>query len=304
LDIDVLDVARPTASIALFANADPWSWLRHAKDHDIPLFEASLLIAQDEYPALDVAKISADFHQLKAMAGALVTPDSQPLERLKSLNHFLFDAQGFSGNFLDYYNPRNSYLNDVLERKLGIPISLAVLYVELGRALGVELTGVSFPGHFLVRVPVEGGLIIIDPFNRGKSIGAEELKFRARSNAPTPANTERGDDDTAELSENELFTMLAPCDNRAVLVRMLHNLRSLYVNAGDTERALRVAHRLVQLTDAASERRDRGMLYLQIGAQHAARADLAAYLNAAPKAQDAHAVHEALLRAQHGPRLN
>jgi regulator of sirC expression with transglutaminase-like and TPR domain len=279
--------------LALLNHADPWHWLAQADDADIPLFEASILIALDEYPSLDVQAVRAKFDALVAQASDLASHVQQPLDRLKSLNQFLFDTQGFSGNFLDYYNPRNSYLNDVLDRKLGIPISLAVLYVEIGRSLGVDLAGVSFPGHFLVRLPVDGGLIIIDPFNRGKSIGSAELKYRASSNGGHE-----------ELSEDELFQLLAPCENKAVLVRMLYNLKTLYQNSNDHERALRVVHRLVQLTNAPQERRDRGMLYLAIGALHAARVDLAAYLASHPNASDEHEVRIALMQAQQGPRIN
>ncbi len=277
----------------MFVQPDPWRWLCEAKDDQISLLDASLLIAMDEYPLLDVAAIRSQFAELALAAEVAASGESAPLARLKSLNHFLFETQGFTGNFLDYYNPRNSYLNDVLERKLGIPISLAVIYIELGRSLGVDLSGVSFPGHFLVRVPVEGGLIIIDPFNRGKSIGADELKFRASSS---------GEEDAP--SEDELFQMLTPCDNKTVLIRMLNNLKSLYRSEKDHVRALRVVHRLVQMTDSVYERRDRGLLYCELGAHYAARADLAAYLAAHPNASDAADIRFALVAAQSGPRVN
>lgn len=279
--------------ISLWNHSDPWAWLARAEDHEISLLDASLLIALDEYPTLDIHAVRSQFGNLVQQARVFAKGASEPLALLKSLNHFLFENQGFSGNFLDYYNPRNSYLNDVLERKLGIPISLAVIYVELGRSLGVQLSGVSFPGHFLVRFPVNGGLIIIDPFNRGKSIGSAELRFRA-------SNEGAGD----EPSEDDLFQMLAPCENRAVLVRMLSNLKSLYQTQADHLRALRVVHRLVQLSDSTIERRDRGLLYLQIGAPHAAAEDLASYLRAHPGASDEIDVRQALLQAQRAPRLN
>ena len=277
----------------IFVQPDPWRWLCEAKDDQISLLDASLLIAMDEYPTLDVAAIRSQFAELAQAADMAADGQSGPLARLKSLNHFLFETQGFTGNFLDYYNPRNSYLNDVLERKLGIPISLAVIYIELGRSLGVDLSGVSFPGHFLVRVPVEGGLIIIDPFNRGKSIGADELKFRASGSGEIDAP-----------SEDELFRMLTPCDNKTVLIRMLNNLKSLYRSEKDNVRALRVVHRLVQMTGSVYERRDRGLLYIELGAHYAARADLSAYLVAHPNAGDAAEVRIALVAAQSGPRVN
>ena len=259
----MLNYVKPPAHI--FVQPDPWRWLCEAQDDQISLLDASLLIAMDEYPTLDVAAVRSQFAQLAQAADIAADGQSEPLARLKSLNHFLFETQGFTGNFLDYYNPRNSYLNDVLERKLGIPISLAVIYIELGRSLGVDLSGVSFPGHFLVRVPVEGGLIIIDPFNRGKSIGA---------------------------------------DNKTVLIRMLNNLKSLYRGEKDSVRALRVVHRLVQMTGSVYERRDRGLLYIELGAHYAAHADLSAYLAAHPNASDAADVRIALVAAQSGPKVN
>ena len=281
------------AQTQMFVQPDPWLWLCEAQDDQISLLDASLLIAMDEYPKLDVAAIRGQFAQLAHAADVAAGGQNGPLARLKSLNHFLFETQGFTGNFLDYYNPRNSYLNDVLERKLGIPISLAVIYIELGRSLGVDLSGVSFPGHFLVRVPVEGGLIIIDPFNRGKSIGADELKFRAS-----------GAGEEEAPSEDELFRMLTPCDNKTVLIRMLNNLKSLYRGEKDHVRALRVVHRLVQMTGSVYERRDRGLLYIELGAHYAARADLSSYLAAHPNAADAADVRLSLLSAQTGPRVN
>ena len=277
----------------IFVQPDPWRWLCEAQDEEISLLDASLLIAMDEYPTLDVAAVRSQFAELAQAADLAAGGHSEPLARLKSLNHFLFETHGFTGNFLDYYNPRNSYLNDVLERKTGIPISLAVIYIELGRSLGVDLSGVSFPGHFLVRVPVEGGLIIIDPFNRGKSIGADELKFRASGSGEIEAP-----------SQDELFQMLTPCDNKTVLIRMLNNLKSLYRGEKDSVRALRVVHRLVQMTDSLYERRDRGLLYIEVGAYYAARADLAAYLAAHPNAADAVDVRLALVAAQSGPKVN
>jgi regulator of sirC expression with transglutaminase-like and TPR domain len=281
------------AGAAMLDHPDPWRWLCEADDSEVSLLDAALLIAKDEYPTLDVTAIRGQFAQLAHAADLAADGQSGALARLKSLNHFLFDTQGFTGNFLDYYNPRNSYLNDVLERKLGIPISLAVIYIELGRRLGVEVAGVSFPGHFLVRVPVEGGLIIIDPFNRGKSIGADELKFRAS-----------GSGEAVAPSEDELFQMLAPCDNKTVVIRMLNNLKSLYRGDNDHLRALRVGNRLVQLTGSVYEQRDRGLMYLEIGASRSARNDLSAYLAACPNARDASDIRLALLDAQNGPQLH
>jgi regulator of sirC expression with transglutaminase-like and TPR domain len=280
------------SAAALLQRQDPWDWLATAQDDDIPLLAAVLLIAKDEYPTLDVDAYMQRFIDWQSQLAARLGPDFDVIEALKQLNYFLFEELGFSGNVMDFYDPRNSFLNDVIERKLGIPISLAVLYVEFGRSVGVKAQGVSFPGHFLVRVPVKDGVIVIDPFHRGKSIGSHELQLRAR-------RAGAGDD----VDERSLFELLAPASHRAILIRMLHNLKGAYLERKDTVRALRVCHRLVQLnSDEPSERRDRGLLYLEMGAGNAASADLRAYLEHAADASDVDQVQDALVRAQLLPR--
>lgn len=259
----------------LLSHAQPWEWLAQAKDEQIPLVEATLLIARDEYPELSVAAYLAQMQQLTDTLQAQLPSGDDPLVKLRTLNHFLFDTAGFSGNFLDYYDPRNSYFNEVLDRRLGIPITLAVLYVELGRRIGVDLDGVSFPGHFLVRMDVDGGLIVLDPYHCGKSVGADELKLRAR--------TMLGHD---EPDDQLLFEMLTPARNRSVLTRMLHNLKALYGESGNTEKALRCADRIVSLDPQPTDIRDRGLLYHSIGAHTAARRDLERYLQTQKDASD------------------
>lgn len=269
---------------SVLRTADPWSWLAQADDAEVPLFEAALVLARDEYPGLRVRHCLEQMQQLEAgLQEALGAAEDDVLARLRALNRFLFDTQGFSGNFLDYYDPRNSYLNDVLDRKLGIPITLSVLYVELGRRIGVELDGVSFPGHFLVRMDVEGGLIVLDPYHRGKSVGSDELKLRARAMV--------GHD---EPDDNALYQMLKPAQNKAVLVRMLHNLKALYAERKELDKALRCADRIVRLDPQPNEIRDRGLLYQAIGAQAAAARDFAAYLEHGKEASDAEKIEEAL----------
>jgi regulator of sirC expression with transglutaminase-like and TPR domain len=282
----------PSCQIVLQAS-DPWHWLTNAPDREIPLLTSVLLIAKDEYPGLDVPACLARFDAWQVLLSSRLEPGAEIVDSLRKLNHFMFEELGFSGNFMDYYDPRNSFLNDVFERKLGIPISLSVLYVALGRSLGMPVDGVSFPGHFLVSVAIDGGVIVIDPFQRGKSIGSHELKLRARAAGV-------GD----EFEESQLFELLAPATNRAMLVRMLYNLKASFLERKDTLRALRICHRLVQLTGSDLERRDRGMLYLEMGAGAAASADLRHYLDENPKAEDAEAVQAAMVSAQLLPRAS
>lgn len=271
----------------LGTRTDPWGWLRQADPAELPLFEAGLLMACDAYPDLDPERYldRFDTHVQTLQAGAASAASA--IDGLRLLNRYLFDQQGFSGNFLDYYDPRNSYLHEVLDRKLGIPISLSVLYMELGQRLGLKLEGVSFPGHFLVRLPVDGGLIVLDPFHGGKSVGAEELKLRARNVLGQES-----------LTDADLRGLLGPAERREVLVRMLVNLKGIYSQREEPERALIACDRLVQLTGDIAERRDRGLLYQAVGAHAAAAVDLEAYLKARARAEDADAVRAALIDAR------
>lgn len=263
---------------SLLEMESPWAWLARASDADIPLDEAALLIARDEYPSLNMQSYLSRLreHQQHLMVrlgdGAQI---DEPLTRVVALNAYLFEDQGFSGEALDYYDPRNSYLSDVLDRRRGIPISLSLLYVLLARSVGLQADGVSFPGHFLVRLPVEDGVLVLDPYHRGRSLGTEELRQRAWS----VQSGERPDDEA-------LIDMLEPSDNRSILARMLRNLKSIYVEQEDWDRALRVADRLVSLVGGAEEWRDRGLLYRVIGAEAAALRDLRQYLELQPEARE------------------
>ena len=187
---------------------------------------------------------------------------------MAAINRHLFEELGFAGNNEHYYDPRNSYLNEVFERRLGIPISLAVVQIEVARRLGVPLDGVSFPGHFLVRLPVDDGILVMDPFNRGRPLDADELRQRARPHL----NGEAPDD-------RALFQILKPATHRAILMRMLRNLHGVYAERDDWERAARSADRILSLSpDNADALRDRGLAYRKMGYRQGARADLARYL--------------------------
>lgn len=273
-----MDIRRQTAE---------WDALSTLPDEDIPLLRATLMIASDEYPELDIAAYesicSGYERELAPQLAAL--DDTQA--RLARINRYLFDELGFAGNQNDYYDPRNSYLNDVLDRKLGIPISLGIVQMELARRMGVPLEGVSFPGHFLVRLPVDDGLLVLDPYHKGRSIDAHELKLRARPHL--------GGND---IDDQQLLQILAPASHRAILTRMLRNLKGLYVERETWDKALRCADRLVRLDpDGADELRDRGQLYARLGHGGAARSDLARYLQMRPEADDVDAMRVALIEA-------
>ncbi len=282
-----IDTERPAPAAA-------WTFLRRARDEEIPLVWAALTVARDEYPDLDVDGYE---RQVSGLARHLLDRrhSSDPVAGVRAINAFLFDELGFAGNQNDYYDPRNSYLNDVIDRKLGIPISLGVLQIALGQGLGLDMRGVSFPGHFLVSLPVDGGVLVLDPFHRGRSVDLAELKARARPHM--------GDQD---VQDDEVRNLLAPATNRAILARMLRNLKALYTERGDFERALRCTDRLLTLDPAQpQELRDRGLLYLRVGHTSAGREDLIRYLSTQPAAEDADRVREILVDAGLSPkRLN
>lgn len=262
-----------------------WNALATLDDDALPLLPAALLIARDEYPGLDAracdALVQAHVDHLRVEVDAI---DPTAL-KMAAINRHLFDEVGYSGNHDAYYDPRNSYLNQVLERRLGNPISLAMVQMEVARRLGIPLDGVSFPGHFLVRLPVDGGLLVMDPFNGGRPLAVEELRERARPHL----GGEVPDD-------GMLLQILDPAPHRAILARVLRNLYGVYSEAGEWDRAARSADRVLRLLPDESEAlRDRGLAYLELGHLAGARQDLSTYLQRAPEANDAGTVRERLV---------
>lgn len=261
-----------------------WSDLAGLTDDQVPLLGSTLLIAHDEYPDLNAAAcdalVEAHVASLRPEVEAI---DSAPL-KMQAINHRLFNELGYAGNHDEYYDPRNSYMNEVLIRRLGNPISLAVVQLEVARRLGVPLDGVSFPGHFLVRLPVDDGVLVMDPFNRGRPLNADELRQRARPHF--------GED----VPDDALLQILTPAPPRAILVRMLRNLHALYTESGDWARAVRCTDRILRLTpDNAEALRDRGLGYSELGHSAGAHHDLGRYLQLNPEAQDADAIRSRMV---------
>lgn len=182
----------------------------------IPLFEAAASIAVDAYPSLDLQSSLAAFDQLARQLGDDCRGAATETARLQRLLRFFYGRQGFGGNVDDYYDPDNSYLHRVLESRRGIPITLAVLLVEFGRHVGLDLDGVSFPGHFLVRVNLHEGIVVVDPFT-GASLDVDELTRRAAPHG------------------GELEQLLRPAGARQILLRMLNNLRAIHAEHGETD---------------------------------------------------------------------
>ena len=259
-----------------------WQEIAAAADESIDLAEAALVIASQEYPDLDISRYRARLDEMGATLRGRVPEDMSRAERILSLNRYLFDELGFSGNDAEYYDVRNSYLNEVLDRRLGIPITLSVVYLEIGRRVGLVLHGVAFPGHFLVKCQVRDGAIVLDPYARGSSLSLDDLCSRLRSlrNGVDPA-------------PDEIRTMLAIASNKEILARMLRNLKGIYLQHREFTKAVAVMDRLVALAPrAADEYRDRGRVYLEIECFRAALADFRSYLVLKPDAEDAGLVQQ------------
>ncbi len=250
----------------------------------IPLFEAALSIAQDDDPELDLAACQIDIDKFAARLRRRLPADIAPIPKLRLLNNFFYQELGFGGNLNDYYNPNNSYLHKVLETRRGIPISLAVIYMELAQQIGLDVKGISFPGHFLMKLSVKNGDIILDPFN-GASLSREDIEERLESFF---ANGR-------EPNDPPLASYLENASSRAILVRMLRNLKSLFAEHPHWEQFLNVQQRLVLLLpDEVAERRDRGLAYANLDCPQAALQDLEAYLDECPQAADADSVRRRL----------
>lgn len=269
-----------------------------ADDAHFALTEAAISLAQDEVPALDAQMVLAEIDAVAQTLKRRIPADVVPVQKLRFLNRYFFQELGFAGNVNDYYASANSYLHEVLRTRRGIPISLAVLYIELATQIGLTARGVSFPGHFLVKVKMPQGEVVIDPFT-GHSLSREEL-----DELLVPYRKRQGLEGDFEVPLG-LFLQAAP--PREVVARMLRNLKEIHRAAEDWTRLLAVQQRLViLLPQSCEEVRDRGLTYAELGLDELAAADLAAYLRQAGPAEDRAAMAERLrsLRGARGRRLH
>jgi len=256
----------------------------------IDLARAALAIAHEEYPDLDEARYLRALDDLAAQVVRGLPPGALAERRVGRLTSVLFHELGFSGNEADYYDPRNSFLNEVIERRTGIPITLSVLYIEVGRRCGLKVDGVLFPGHFLCKVTLDEGELIVDPFHRGQILSLSELKRRL----------------TAAMGDEARFDrrVLRPARTREILSRMLQNLRSIYLNKRDLPRALSCVDRLLLFVpDDVRVLRDRARLYEMLGGEQAAAGDLERVLSLDPNASDARTLRARLERLRGSGRL-
>ena len=257
-----------------------------AEDQGFALLEAAIAVAQDDHPQLDPQGVLSQVDALGERLRRRVPADAVVLQKLRFLNRFFFQDLGFAGNVNNYYDPRNSYVHEVLQTRRGIPITLALLYIELASHIGLNARGVAFPGHFLVKLRAGQGEVIIDPMS-GQSLSRAELEERLG-----PYRRARGLTGEFEVPLG-LFLQAAP--PRDTLARLLRNLKEIHRAAEDWPRLLAVCERLVLLLPQAwDERRDRGLVLAQLGRDAAAAQDLAEYLTHEPQAEDAAPLRERL----------
>ncbi|GAB4216578.1 MAG: tetratricopeptide repeat protein [Rhodoferax sp.] len=251
-------------------------------DAQFPLLETAISLAQDEYPELDVAQVLGDLDQLLARLRRRIPTQAQALQRLRALNQFLYRDLGFAGNVNHFSDPDNSFIHVVLRTRRAIPISLAVIWLELAQAIGLNVRGISFPGHFLVKVNLAEGQVVIDPLT-GLSLSREQLVERLEPYRPVTG--------LLDTDEAPLGLYLQAAQPREIIARMLNNLRDIHCAQEDWPRLLAVLDRLIVLQpDVWPVFRDRGLVYAELGQRGRALEDLQTYLDNMPQASDHQAI--------------
>lgn len=251
------------------------------RDEEIDLAHAVLLLAKQRYPDLAIEPYLAQIDAIAAAVRRHLGEDADPRRIVAELNRQLFEVEGFRGNERDYYDPRNSYLNEVLDRKLGIPITLSLVYMEVARCVPLPALGVGLPGHFVVKVPTPEGDILLDPFSGGKELSEADCQ-------------ERLDRVYGGLLRLEK-SMLLPVTKRQMLVRILNNLKTIYLTQGEFDRALDAIHSILVLEPSSlPDLRDRGLLYYRQNRWAEALSDLRKYLMLAHDADDREQIKQAV----------
>ena len=249
---------------------------------DFDLATGALLVASIDDPNVDIDGCRANLDRMAEAARARMHSEAGPLEELNAVTDLLFGVIGFAGNRDDYYDPNNSYLHQVLDRRLGIPITLSLLCIEVGRRAGVPVLGIGMPGHFLVRHRDEENYFV-DAFNGGLLMNRAECGAVLRQAA--------GED--ARLEEHHLN----PVTPREILARVLRNLKAIYWHREEFDRCITTIGALMAvLPDRPEEQRDRGVVHLKAGNHQQSADDFAAYIEAAPHADDIETVRNALSR--------
>ncbi len=250
-------------------------------DEQIDLAKAALYIAQEEYPNLDPEEYINALDTMAAELQDRLPGQRYPLRIIQAINSYLYDDLGFTGNVTDYYDPRNSFFNQVIERRIGIPITLSLIYLEVAKRVDFPMVGVGMPGHFLIRPDLPEMEIFVDAFNRGEVMFPQDCQERL----------------TKIYAQSVMLQpeFLESVSNRQFLVRMLTNLKVIYLQKEDLEKALAAVERILLLfPEMTGELRDRGLIYYQMGRWTAAVTDLEDYLDKVPNAEDAPVIRRLL----------
>ena len=243
------------------------------RDEEIDLGRGALVLAKQRYPDMAIEPYLAALDAIAAAVRRHLGEDADPRRMVAQLNRQLYEVEGFRGNERDYYDPRNSYLNEVLDRKVGIPISLSIVYMEVGRRIALPVVGVGLPGHFLVRVLTTEGDLLIDPFAGGAELTEDDCQERL----------DRVYGGLLRLEKK----MLQPVTKKQILVRILNNLKTIYMSQGEFEAARDVVQNILALEPSSmSDLRDRGLLYYRENRFDEALSDLRKYLMLATNAED------------------
>ena len=267
-----------------------------SEDAHFPLTEAAIAVGQHAYPDLDVQATMDSLDTLVLKLRSRFTPETTDLQKLQHLKHFFFNEMHFGLNSNDYYDPENSYLHSVLQNRRGIPISLALLLLELGSQIGLNIRGISFPNHFLVRISLPQGEVVMDPTS-GESLS--KVALQAMLDPYLDAQGYRG-----ELAL-PLSLFLRNSGSREILSRFLKNLKAVYSNEDRWERLLGIQERLVILLPTEMEEvRDRGLTYLKLELFRPAIQDLTRYLEGMPEAEDAPQIRELIASLEKNLKLH
>ena len=263
--------------------------LVESPEDSVELAEAALLIAKEEYPELNVPDCLGEISRLTDnVCKRLPSGGSEMGDVVMTLNEYLFDIEGFSGEVDDFYDAQNSFLNKVLEQKRGIPITLSILYIVIGRILGLPLHGITFPGHFLVKCTGDDKEIVLDPFAGGVSLGHNELKAILQHVYGEGA-----------LPDTPLKDLLSTANTREIVVRMLRNLKYVYLQQGKPDKAIWAVERILQLMPGVlSEVKARGQLYEQLQHYQAAAEDYRYYIDRVGQSDDTEEILRRLAKIQ------
>lgn len=242
-------------------------------DAAVPLAEAALIMACEEYPQLELRPYIDMLDDMAEAAQEKIAPSDGPMTVVEKINSVLFDSFGFRGNTGDYYDPRNSFFNDVLDRRLGIPITLSTVYIEVARRLNLPIAGVGMPGHFIVKYFDHHEEFFIDPYSNGQILSRDDCRDRLHERYG----------DALEFHDR----LLGRVTHRQILWRMLNNLKDIYLKGHTIDKCLSIVDMMLMVdSEDLIQFRDRGLLRLQLRQFEGAGRDLEHYLQHSPNAED------------------